>query len=232
MTPQAATELPRWAAVLVAGAHPDDESFGMGAVLAAFADAGSRIALISFTHGEASTLQGMVGNLAQVRDAELSAACHALGVERCELLDYADGRLAEQPDHQLAAHVREMAEAVGADGLLVFDEGGITGHPDHRAATQAALAAADDLGLPVLAWAMPLAVASQLNVDFGTTFVGRAPDELDIDMAVDRTRQMRAISAHQSQSTANPVLWRRLELFGDREYLRWLRPDARRSVER
>lgn len=40
---------------------------------------------------------------------------------------------------------------------------------------------------------------------------------------VDRSRQLAAIGRHFTQSADNPVLWRRLELLGDREYLRWLR---------
>ncbi|WP_327727492.1 hypothetical protein OG250_10135 [Streptomyces sp. NBC_00487] len=40
--------------------------------------------------------------------------------------------------------------------------------------------------------------------------------------SVPRERQYRAIACHASQSSDNPVLWRRLELLGDREYLRVL----------
>jgi LmbE family N-acetylglucosaminyl deacetylase len=220
------TALPRWAAVLAIGAHPDDESFGLGAVLTMFAEAGTRIAMLSFTHGEASTLGGVAGNLGRIRAGELAAASRVLGVERSELLAYPDGGLAEQPLEELAEHVGEQAQAVCADGLLVFDRGGITGHPDHERATEAAVAAADRVGLPVLAWAVPVSVASRLNAEFGTTFVGRADSALDIVLRVNRHRQRRAIAEHRSQAAANPVLRRRLELLGDREWLRWLRRDT------
>jgi N-acetylglucosamine malate deacetylase 2 len=223
------TALPRWAAVLAIGAHPDDESFGLGAVITMFAEAGTRIAVLSFTHGEASTLGGVVGDLASLRAGELAAASGVLGVERSELLAYPDGALAEQPLEELAEHVGDQARTVRADGLLVFDRGGITGHPDHERATEAALAAADSVGVPVLAWAIPVSVASRLNDEFGTTFVGRADSALDIVLRVNRNRQRRAIAQHRSQSTANPVLRRRLELLGNREWLRWLRHDAARA---
>jgi N-acetylglucosamine malate deacetylase 2 len=217
------TDLPRWGALLAVGAHPDDESFGMGAVLALFADAGTRIAVLSFTHGEASTLRGVAGELAHIRAGELVAAGEVLCVNRSELLDYPDGGLTEQPLEELVEHVRDQVEAVRANGLLVFDEGGITGHPDHQRATEAALAAADRVALPVLAWAIPLSVASRLNTEFGTAFVGRAGGDLDIVVRVERARQRRAIAQHRSQSAGNPVLWRRIELLGDHEWLRWLR---------
>jgi LmbE family N-acetylglucosaminyl deacetylase len=54
--------------------------------------------------------------------------------------------------------------------------------------------------------------------------------EVDIALRVDRTRQQRAIAEHRSQSVANPVLWRRLELLGNAEWLRWLRPPRRHGA--
>jgi LmbE family N-acetylglucosaminyl deacetylase len=104
--------------------------------------------------------------------------------------------------------------------LLVFDLGGVTGHPDHRRASQAALVAARATGLPVLARALPRLVAQRINAELGTSFTGRDPAELDITLNVSRRRQWRAIAHHRSQSLDNPVLRRRLELLGDREYLR------------
>jgi LmbE family N-acetylglucosaminyl deacetylase len=214
------TELPPWQSVLAVGAHPDDESFGLGAILAAFAAHGTRVTVLSFTHGEASTLGE--GDLAATRMDELRAAARTLGVDSVELRGYPDGALARQPLNQLVQDVRRVADQVRADGLLVFDEGGITGHGDHQRATEAALAAAQLSGLPALAWAVPAGVASQLNAAYGTAFVGRSETELDVVLRVDRTIQKRAIAKHQSQATDNPVLWRRLELLGDREWLRWL----------
>jgi LmbE family N-acetylglucosaminyl deacetylase len=120
-----------------------------------------------------------------------------------------------------------LQRAVNVDGFLVFDEGGVTGHPDHCQATCAAVAAAEVSDLPVWAWAIPRAIAEQLNVEFGTLFVGR--EDLDLWVMVNRERQREAISMQSSQATDNPVLWRRLELLGDRECLRCLWPQRRRS---
>jgi hypothetical protein len=55
--------LPRLARVLAVCAHPDDESFGLGAVLAAFTGAGAESSMLCFTHGEASTLQLAFGDI-------------------------------------------------------------------------------------------------------------------------------------------------------------------------
>ncbi len=72
-------------------------------------------------------------------------------------------------------------------------------------------------------WVIPHTVAAALNREFGTTFVGRDPDQADIVLAVDRAAQVDAIDCHRSQATDNPVLRRRLELMADQERLRTLR---------
>lgn len=216
--------LPAFRSVLVVCAHPDDESFGLGAILSTLADAGSQLSVLCFTHGEASTLHGADGDLGAIRAGELRDAGNVLGVNRVELLDYPDGALSAVALDELTGHVHRVAADVDADVLLVFDYGGITGHPDHQHATDAALAATHDLGLPVLAWVVPAQIADSINRKFGTGFVGRGADEIDIAIAVHRIRQLDAIRRHRSQSADNPVLWHRLELLGPSEHLRYLNP--------
>lgn len=210
--------------MLAVVAHPDDESFGLGAVITALTDRGVSVAAMCFTHGEASTLGADGGDLGRIRALELDAASQVLGINPTHLLDYPDGGLAAQPLEDLVALVRAEAESEGADALLVFDEGGITGHPDHRRATEAALVAAAQLDIAVLAWALPSHVARSLNAEFGTAFAGRDDAQVEVRLAVSRLLQHRAIDRHRSQAANNAVLWRRLELLGDHEALRVLRP--------
>lgn len=217
------TALPSIRSLLAVCAHPDDESFGMGAVISSFVEAGARVAVLSFTRGEASTLHGVAGDLESIRAAEFVAAGRLLGVHTCHLLDYPDGGLSAQPLAELVAHVLRASEAVDPDTLLVFDVGGITGHPDHVRATQAALVAAEMADLDVIAWVVPAAIATRLNAEFSTAFVGCHDEDVHHLLRVDRRRQRAAVAAHASQSISNPVLWRRLELLGDTESLRWLR---------
>lgn len=216
-------QLPPWRSVLAVIAHPDDESFGLGAVLATFIDAGSSAAAVCFTHGEASTLRGVEGDLAHVRVDELRAAAQVLGVDPVRLLDFPDGALASVDVNELSARVVELAERAGADGLLAFDSDGVTGHPDHVRATAAALAAGQHLGLGVLGWTVPRTVATSLNAECGAAFTGHGPDDIDLVVPVERTRQRAAIACHPSQAVPGSLLWRRLELLGGHEHLRWLR---------
>jgi N-acetylglucosamine malate deacetylase 2 len=219
-----ARTLPQWRAVLAVVAHPDDESFGMGAVLAAFSAAGSRTAVACLTHGEASTLHGVPGDLHRIRAAEFAAAAAELGVSTTILRHYADGKLATTCRTQLIGEVLDAIREVDPDGLLAFDPSGVTGHPDHAAATAAARDAAAIHGLPVLSWTLPAAVAQTLNTESGTAFAGHPPAQIDLVISVDRTRQRAAVAAHASQALPTSVLWRRLDLLGDREYLRYLHP--------
>lgn len=217
-------ELPGWRSVLAVVAHPDDESFGLGAILSAFADQGAELAVLCLTRGEASTLHGVVGDLREIRADELAAAAEALGVSAVQLLGYPDGHLADTRVDDLAMRLIEFDERFGAEGLLVFDPSGITGHPDHRQATAAARAAATKLGLPVLGWTLPASVVDTLNGEYRTSFVGHRGSDIDLVVPVDRARQYRAVRQHPSQALPSSVLWRRLELLGPFEYLRWL-PD-------
>jgi len=218
--------LPAWPSVLAVIAHPDDESFGLGAVIDRLAAAGAAVHITCFTHGGASTLNATRADLHRARETELCRAAAELRAAGVTLLDYPDGGLAGIPAAELAGHVTEAADRAEASGLFVFDDTGVTGHPDHRAATRAAVLAGYRAGLPVLAWTLPAAVATALSAGTGQYFAGQPPDRIDLCVRVSRDRQRRAALLHASQVSPGSVLWRRLRLLGDREYLRWLLPQA------
>jgi LmbE family N-acetylglucosaminyl deacetylase len=208
-----------WAPVLAVVAHPDDESFGLGALLAALVDSGREVRVLCLTHGEASTL-GARADLAEVRRAELSLAAEHLGVSDVTLDDFPDGGLADVDGELLDETIDRHLGSAGL--LVVFEPGGVTGHPDHQAATAAAERIAARHGLAVLDWGVAPEVADALRREFGASFV--ALDGTGVtDLSVDRTRQMAAIACHTSQATDNPVVVRRIGLQGDWERVR-LRP--------
>jgi LmbE family N-acetylglucosaminyl deacetylase len=222
---RAAAALPAWPTVLAVVAHPDDETFGLGAVVDSMTAGGAAMHILCYTRGEASTLNETAADLFRAREEELRQASTELGVATVTLLDYPDGGLAARPPGELAARVTDLAARHRPDGLLVFDDTGITGHPDHQAATAAAaVGAAGPAGLAVLAWMLPAAVAARLQAETGEPFAGRPPDQADFCVRVDRARQRRAALLHASQISPAAVLWRRLQLQGDREHLRWLVP--------
>ena len=135
------TQVPVSVGARGARAHPDDESFGLGAVLSTFAELGVQTRALCFTHGEASTLGASDVELTVGRAADFTAAAAVLGVASIRLLPYPDGALSEASLDELCREVEASVEVGPVDCLLVFDQGGITGHPDHQRATEAALAA-------------------------------------------------------------------------------------------
>ncbi len=219
--------LPPWRRPLAVVAHPDDESFGLGAVLARFVSDEAAPSVLCLTHGEASTLHGVEGDLRTLRAGELAEAAGLLGLHHVDLRDHPDGALAATEPDTLVEAVIDAARTASSDGLLVFDPSGVTGHPDHTAATRAALAAARLLDLGVLAWTLPEEVAATLNTELGTTFTGHPRHQIDLHVRVDRRRQLQAVQAHPSQALPGSALWRRLELLGATEHLRWLRQPHR-----
>lgn len=220
------TGLPDWGSVLAIVAHPDDESFGLGALLSAFVDAGAQVSVLCFTRGEASTLHGVDGDLATIRAEELRAATRELGITDVHLKAYPDGGLADVDFEGLMSDAIEVATRVRVDGLLAFDVSGVSGHPDHQRATDVAAKLAADRGIGLLGWTLTADIARALNDERGSAFTGHRPEEIDIAVTVDRARQRNAVACHPSQATPGSVLWRRLELQGDREYLRWLHQPA------
>ena len=161
------TGLPDWDTVLAVVAHPDDESFGLGAILSSLAGAGARVHVLCLTRGEASTLHGargeeIEGDLSVIRERELRAAADALGARGVTLLDLPDGGLTALGADAIDDAVEREIEAVRPDGLVAFDSTGISRHPDHVAATAAAVRAGERHDLGVLAWVLPAAICATL----------------------------------------------------------------------
>lgn len=143
--------------LLVVVAHPDDESFGCGSVLAHAAAHQVESVVCSATRGEAGEAAAHVAlagrPLAQVREDELRAAADILGVERVVLLDHHDSGMAGDPEpgslvavapDSLAAEVRDLIDDVRPDVVVTLD--GRDGHRDHVAMRDATLAAVREPG--------------------------------------------------------------------------------------
>ena len=221
-----ATHLPAWDRVLVVVAHPDDESFGLGAVIDKFTSGQSEVHVLTLTHGEASTLGGEIDDLAAERRQELLRASEIPNISSVELRDWPDGGLEHADEHSVVEDIKRAIAKHQPDGLLVFERQGVNRHPDHAAATARALSAVAGTTIPVLAWTVTKEVARQLNAEIGSIMHGDLPEDIDFTITVSREKQLRAINAHVSQVVPGGLLFRRLELLGDKESLRWLQAPA------
>jgi N-acetyl-1-D-myo-inositol-2-amino-2-deoxy-alpha-D-glucopyranoside deacetylase len=164
--------------LLLVHAHPDDEVFSTGGVIARSLTEGRRVDLVVCTGGEEGEIHDpdLDPNEAQprlgaIRDAELRCALAALGAPtgHAELLhlhqlghrdsgmmgtpgnEHPDSFWQTDVDHAAEPVVRLIREARPAV-LVHSDENGGYGHPDHiqahRVAVAAAAAAADGAALP------------------------------------------------------------------------------------
>ncbi|MFN8106344.1 MAG: PIG-L deacetylase family protein [Nocardioidaceae bacterium] len=221
-----ATNLPAWSRVLVVVAHPDDESFGLGAIIDKFTSSGSEVHVLTLTHGEASTLGGEIDDLGAERQQELLRASEILQIASVELRDWPDGALEHCDEAAVIADIKAAIALHQPDGLLVFESQGVNRHPDHAAATARAMTAVAGTTIPVLAWTVTKAIARQLNAEVGSIMHGDLPEDIDFTITVSREKQRRAIEAHVSQLVPGGLLFRRLELLQDKESLRWLQAPA------
>ena len=209
------------ASVLAVVAHPDDESFGLGALLSEAVTSGARAGVLCLTHGEASTLHGGEGDLRLVREHELRSAANHLGLCWVRLLDHPDGHL-EELSSTLVDDIAGATAIFAPDVLLVFDPSGITGHPDHKAATRAAATVGRRLGIPVVAWTLTQHVVDTMASEGMTGFISHPQTASTMTVTVDRAAQLSAVHEHSSQAVPGSPLWRRLELQGDHEVIRLL----------
>lgn len=122
--------------VLGVWAHPDDEAYLAGGVLAALTDAGHRVVCVTATRGEAAVPDATAGEraaAAAVRTAELAAALTVLGVTEHHWLDLPDGGCADVDPDLATACLGALIDEVRPATILTFGPDGFTGHPDHRA---------------------------------------------------------------------------------------------------
>jgi N-acetyl-1-D-myo-inositol-2-amino-2-deoxy-alpha-D-glucopyranoside deacetylase len=145
------------------GAHPDDETFGMGTTLAQYIISGVKVFYVCGTRGEVGTVEPeyMKGytSIADLRTAEMKCAADVLGLSAVIYLGYRDSGMPDSPDnkHPNALTIAPIYEVTGKivkiirelkpDVVITHDAGGGYGHPDHIAvhnATVKAFYAAND----------------------------------------------------------------------------------------
>ena len=124
------------ATLLAVFAHPDDESYGPAGTLATYARKGFRVALLTFTRGEAGSL-GICATLpadekADLRTREWECATQVLGVSWRKILAFPDGRLSEIATQKALQVLQDAIQEVQPQVILTFHPNGISGHPDHQ----------------------------------------------------------------------------------------------------
>lgn len=143
-------------------AHPDDESLGLGGVIAKYVAEGVEVSVVTATLGQRGRYLGErdgpahpgMQKLGELREAELRAATSVLGVKHLELLGYHDGDLDQVDPREAIARIAEQVRRRRPHVVITFAPDGAYGHPDHVAicqyATAAMVVAADGSDDPVV----------------------------------------------------------------------------------
>ena len=180
MTIDPRTDLTRLGTVLAVWAHPDDETYLAGGLLAGLRDRAQRAVCVTATRGEAADPESTPGEraaLARLRSCELEDALAALGVEEHHWLDYPDGGCADLDPAQPVAELTCLLDDVRPDTVITFGPDGYTGHPDHQAVSRwTDLAVAASTANPDLLHAVSTRrarVDPGLDEDFGVFTLGR-----------------------------------------------------------
>jgi N-acetyl-1-D-myo-inositol-2-amino-2-deoxy-alpha-D-glucopyranoside deacetylase len=135
--------------LIMVGAHPDDETFGMGGTLAYYAANGVKVYYVCATRGEVGVadseyLSGY-SSPGDMRWAELSCAARILGLADIIHLGYRDSGMPGSDDNKhpqalMAAPVAEVAGRIvkvirelKPQVIVTFDPIGGYKHPDHVA---------------------------------------------------------------------------------------------------
>ncbi len=133
-------------------AHPDDESLFTGGTMARLSAWGHRVVVVTATDGAAGLSAGLNDEnaLATTRNAELHAACAALGVDRVLTLGLPDSGLdglgtsstfgtaaagklcfAQREPFDVADQIRHELRDEVVSVVVGYDSSGGYGHPDH-----------------------------------------------------------------------------------------------------
>lgn len=188
--------------IVVLSPHPDDESLGLGGLIAATSAAGGEVRIVTVSDGAASHRHSAAyppARLAALRRDEARRAAAILGVAAGSLthLDLPDAAVPQAgPAFDAAVgRIASVVEEARAPMLLV--SWGHDPHCDHEAAE--AMARAVRRRVPDLSvWSYPI---WGRHLDPATPIDARPPEGYRIDVAPWLEQKHRAIAAHASQMT-------------------------------
>lgn len=231
------TRVEEFGTLLGVFAHPDDEAYLMGGVMALAVDAGQRVACITATRGDAGESADLerwpVERLAEIRVQELKLCLEVLGVTEHQWLDLPDGGLADVDPSDPIARIAATIERVRPDTVMTFGPDGMTGHPDHAtvsAWTEAAFDRVAPDGARLLfatktdEWARAFAEA---NTDIFPDGPPSTPAEEAFTIALDDEtleRKVQALEAQASQVTGT------IAMFGRERFAEWVRDETFRQA--
>lgn len=145
-----ASDIKKLGTILGIYAHPDDEGWTAGGVLAAACANGQKVVCITATRGDAGETadesRWPQARLAEIREQELLTSLGHLGDIEHYWLNYRDGQLKNVPANEAIGRLTRSINRFNPDTIITFGPDGLTGHPDHKVVSGWVQAAAQASG--------------------------------------------------------------------------------------
>lgn len=199
--------------IVTVWAHPDDETYLAGGLMAMACALGSSVTCITVTDGDLAPSERERRRVGEVRRLELERALEVLGVGDGVRLGLRDGECHEVADVVGVALIADVLESRRPDTVVTFGPDGLTGHSDHcvvsRWTTEAVRLVCPSASV-VCPTMTPQMIAADRDIDdrfdvYGQGLPKPHPDE---QLVVDGTLgdpwldlKLAALHAHASQTT-------------------------------
>ena len=223
-------------------AHPDDETYLAGGLMAALSTAGQRVVCVTATRGDGGNGLDQSGTaeqrsaLGRLRSAELSAALADLGVVEHHWLDYPDGGLVAVDLEGVVTRIATLLDDVGADTVLTFGPDGFTGHPDHCAVAGWASAAVRRARRPVRLLQAVLSeadakISKPIDDLLNVYYLGVGPpivtdDEVTLRLVLRGSQLQRKVSALEQQASQTAEV---IAALGPKVFGQWVAAESFRE---
>jgi LmbE family N-acetylglucosaminyl deacetylase len=214
--------------ILTVWAHPDDETYLAGGVMAMARHLGQPVTCVTATPGDHADTEAARERAGRIRADELVHALRTLGVDDMVLLGLRDGDCEGFDDGVAVEMIGTVIRDRRPDTIITFGPDGFTGHADHRTVSRwvtTAAAAARPRARVLFPAATAKMAADGRDIDkrFGVFDPGlpviRSQSELALDVTVDGPwleTKLRALRAHGSQTAAL------IRVLGEERFKRWI----------
>ena len=219
-------------------AHPDDETFNSGGLMAQAALNGQTVTVVTATRGEKGVQDAKrwpPDRLGEIRTAELGKALNILGVKQHHWLQYKDGGCRNVDPEEATSQLKELIKKYKPDTILTFGADGLTGHPDHQTVSAWVDRAASGTDVRVLQVAQLRSHYEQVreaDEKFKIFFNLDAPklyEEIDCALVLELSPELAEIK-HQALSAMPSQYEKMFTGLGKENILRMLRVEAFRSA--
>lgn len=214
--------------IVTVWAHPDDETYLAGGLMAMARAQGAHVTCVVATDGDFADSPADRRSRGRLRLCELQNALDVLDVHDREFIHLPDGACSNIDDNGPVDAIAQVLASRAPDTVITFGPDGFTGHGDHRAVSRWTIAAARR-AVPASRILHPTTTATRLVedrdiVDHHPIFddglpVTHGPDTLALALELPEhwlDKKVRALRCHDSQTR-----WL-IESIGIVRYRRWV----------